>query len=164
MTQSRPTSKDAASLSGRIVLARVSSRARRLMHIDPYSLDRSGRFRRESTTISNFPQRRHGHGTRSRNLPGGIVRYRGRSLPERHRTPHARLWWSACTDERLRGAVPGSGGTVAQRRTLGKRAWHPPVCAQTSETFVPKCAHTERFQPSPETPVGSVYSDPRRHG
>lgn len=28
--------------------------------------------------------------------------------------PPARLWWSAGTDERLRGAVPGSGGTVAQ--------------------------------------------------
>src|SRR4030095_214217 len=111
-----------------------------------------------------FPQRRHGHGTRSRNLRGGIVRHRGRSLPERHRTPHARLWWSAGTDERLRGAVPGSGGTVAQRRPLEKRAWHPTVCAQTSAAFVPECAHTECVQPSSETPVGSVYSDPRRSG
>src|SRR5438128_73547 len=99
---------------------------RRLMHIDPYSLDRVEGFGENRQPYRPFPQRRHGHGTRSRNLPCGIVRHRGRSLPERHRTPPARLWWSAGTDERLRGALPGAGGAVAQRRTLEKRAWHPP--------------------------------------
>src|SRR5437899_7762494 len=139
-------------------------RLRRLMHIDPYSLDRVEGFGENLQPYRPFPQRRHGHGTRSRNLPCRIVRHRGRLLPEPHPTPPARLWWATGTDERLRGAVPGSRGTVAQRRAREKRARHHALCTKTSEAFVPYCAHPECVQPSPETPVGSLHPDPRRRG
>ena len=51
--------------------------------------------------------------------------------------PDARLWRATGPDERLRGALPGSGGPVAQRRALEKRARHYALCAQTSGAFVP---------------------------
>jgi hypothetical protein len=121
-------------------------------------------FAKHLQPYQTFPQRRHGRGPRSRNLPGRSVRPRRRCFLEPHPTPHARRWESPGTEERLRGALPGSRGPGAPRRAREKRAGPQAFWTKTSATCVPDCAYTACRQPSIETPVGSVPLAPRRRG
>ena len=73
--------------------------SRRLMHIDSNHWTGAEGFDENPQPYRTFPQRRHGHGTRSRNLPDRIVCHRGRFLPASYRPPAARLWRASRPEE-----------------------------------------------------------------
>ena len=72
---------------------------KRLMPMDPSSLDRNRRFRRDSSAISPLCSKETWPWDSISNLPDCIVRHRGRCVPELSPAPDARLWRSTRSHE-----------------------------------------------------------------